>query len=127
MATKPAVVPEATREDRVIHEFPIPESIGELADPLVTSIGLIELYMREEQQAIAKSGRAEEKVAYAIAQASLVEVNGEPLDRKNGGVEKFWSRCPSKLRQAILRAVAHVHNIDDDELESFLKGGRVKA
>lgn len=108
---------------RAVFVFPIPEPMRD--EVVKESIGLVKLKPAEELLASKRAMGQNYQLAWELAKASLVEVDGAKLNREDGQDERVWSEMDPQIRQLVLMAYNDLHNPEDDVIKNFLKGKTV--
>lgn len=117
----------ATKPERIVTTFDIPESIIELTGTTVKSIGFVELTAAEEMAATKRSRQDPLRLATELTKQALVEVNGQRVSIGNQSVDKAWEDMPAKVRSLALAAYNEIHNPEEEEQKAFLKSRATKT
>lgn len=106
---------------RPVHRFTIPERMANG----IMSVGLVQLTSNEELRATKRSRNDTHRLAYELAQQSLVEVNGESVKEGDGTRDSAWAKMEPKVRTLVLTAFGSLHTPEEDDISDFLKSQEV--
>lgn len=113
---------------RPIFEFSLKEAGIEDENGIVKeTIGLVKLTMDEELDAMSRANGNAIKMAYNSAVASLVEVDGRPLNRAEAENETIFRNTDQVVRQLITQAYAEISTPAEAASKVFLKSRKVKV
>lgn len=115
-----ALNPAPQKAPRTINTFDMPPNIGS-----VKSVGMVTLTADEELAAWKSAKGDNAALAQALAKASLVEVDGQPVKRADGSLDIAWKGLTPQERQLVLSAYAELHKVEEDDVDSFLKSRKV--
>ena len=114
---------KAARDNRPVYEFTIPKKYANG----ISSIALVKLSLREEMAATERGKNSSRKVATEMIKASLIEVNGKRLDIANAEDDEVWATMDPQIRSFVLLAYGQLHNVEDEDAESFLASQKVRV
>src|SRR5687767_14409014 len=90
------------QKSRAIYEYTLPPELAGQDDFIKTSIGLQKLEMDEEVQATERAKCNAARLAYGMARAALVEVDGRRVNKAEAEDEKILQHCDPAIRELIL-------------------------
>jgi len=113
----------AARPSREVYEYDVPDKIANG----VKTVGMVKLTAREEMVTAARARNDAIRLAYELAKASLVEINGEIIDKSNGDDDVAWEKMDPQVRELVMVSYSDLHNVPSEDTESFLASRRVRA
>lgn len=119
---------QAQQAARAIYEFDLPEELVALQDKYVKkTIGLRKLTMREEMDALDRSGGSSAKAGYLMTLTALAEVDGRPVDRTNAEEEVIMNNTDPQIRSLIVDGYTNISGVTQKQTDTFIKSRRVKV
>ena len=113
----------AAKATRAVYEYKVPSHVANG----VEKVGLIKLTAREEIMATCLARNDAIRLAYELAKASLVELNGELIDKTNGDDDVAWEKMDPQVRDLVMSAYGDLHTLPVEVTESFLASRTVRA
>lgn len=112
-------------DDRVIYEIDIPEEFrtknGE------TAVGMVELSTKEEKNVRKRCRAQPENIQDELVKESILEISGRDVRGARHEVDKLWDHALSRLRILLTGAYQKINFPDDDAVDGFLNGRRIKT
>ena len=96
---------------RAIFTYKVPPGV----DPEVTSIGLVQLTVRENELAMTRAANDGTKILTEEAREALREVNGLPVSQGDASLDRAWAAMTPKLRNLVTIATKRLHYANDTE------------
>ena len=116
-----------SKRSRVVYVYDLPEGIRGQDDYIKESVGLQKLELGEEVRAGERAGTNITALSFAFAKASLVEIDGRPLNKADGEDDVVFDRCDPAIRQLILEAYADMSTPPAGASKKFLASRRMKT
>ncbi len=113
----------STAKIRAVYEYKVPPEVANGID----KVALVKLTAREEMMATSRARNDAIRLAYELAKSSLVEVNGEVIDKTNGDDDVMWESMDPLIRDLVMTAYGDLHSTPTEVAKSFLDSRTIRA
>lgn len=113
---------QAARKARPVHIFEVPQSVPSE----IRTLGVVELTANEELQATRRVAGDQFRLAYELALASLVEVDGQAVKLSDGTADKAFNDMGPRGRQLLMQAYHKVNGVEQEQTASFLSSQKIR-